>query len=345
MGTHGCPGSSGGTAHTTDARQVARNMINTATASSCPSRRPEVQLHLAEAVENHDMASLRHYIPLAISSHIPPRELESAWRTFDFEIGRICESESQLQKENKSLRHELDRLKDMEDVSNYSTAATSSDACLEARLWQDLQEAQLHAAHVECMLKGERERATTTHKEVLAELCTEMAVASKLLTELSAVRQQPLNSAPQEAWLDAITRAVRDATMPLMDHIENKTTEVTHSFPRRQSPLGDVDWKSEVGVPEPYLRGKVEASAKAKRYAPKDSSQAEESGPPITASGMDDPAADLTQCSVCMDRSPEVVMVPCGHIYACEACGKQLQECALCRQPVTQVLRVYYSSS
>jgi len=102
----------------------------------------------------------------------------------------------------------------------------------------------------------------------------------------------------------------------------------------------------EMGVPgfeQPPLS--AEASAKAKGYAPKDSSQAEESGPPITVPGVDEPASDLTVCSVCMDRSPEVVMVPCGHIYACEACGKQLQECALCRQPTSQVLRVYYSTS
>jgi len=65
----------------------------------------------------------------------------------------------------------------------------------------------------------------------------------------------------------------------------------------------------------------------------------EESGPPdVTEAG-----GDLTLCSVCMDRAPDAVMVPCGHIYACEQCGKQLKECALCREPVSQVLRVYYS--
>jgi hypothetical protein len=72
----------------------------------------------------------------------------------------------------------------------------------------------------------------------------------------------------------------------------------------------------------------------------------EESGPPeangtdATASGHD----DFSICSVCMDRPSEVVMVPCGHIYACEACGKKLSECALCREPVARVLRIYYST-
>lgn len=71
----------------------------------------------------------------------------------------------------------------------------------------------------------------------------------------------------------------------------------------------------------------------------------EESGPPETgnADGMA-PDINLSLCSVCMDSPPDVVMVPCGHIYACEKCGKKLKECALCREPVTQVLRVYYST-
>jgi len=55
------------------------------------------------------------------------------------------------------------------------------------------------------------------------------------------------------------------------------------------------------------------------------------------------PVNDLQVCSVCMDRAPNVVMVPCGHYFACEECGKALDTCAICRAPVTQVLRVYYS--
>jgi len=73
----------------------------------------------------------------------------------------------------------------------------------------------------------------------------------------------------------------------------------------------------------------------------------EESGPPTapnaTSAEADVPASDMSLCSVCMDRPPEVVMVPCGHIYACDKCGKKLKECAICRAPVKQVLRIYYS--
>jgi len=52
---------------------------------------------------------------------------------------------------------------------------------------------------------------------------------------------------------------------------------------------------------------------------------------------------DLAACSVCMDRPPNVVLVPCGHFFACEQCGKALRSCAMCRADVKQVLRIYYS--
>lgn len=53
---------------------------------------------------------------------------------------------------------------------------------------------------------------------------------------------------------------------------------------------------------------------------------------------------DLSKCAVCLDRPADVVLVPCGHIFACHCCGKKLKECSLCRAKVSQVLKVYYSS-
>jgi len=70
----------------------------------------------------------------------------------------------------------------------------------------------------------------------------------------------------------------------------------------------------------------------------------EETGSADTARGVDDgqPSIDLTTCSVCMEQPPNVVMVPCGHFFACEQCGKMLKSCAICRADVHQVLRIYY---
>lgn len=100
------------------------------------------------------------------------------------------------------------------------------------------------------------------------------------------------------------------------------------------------------------VRG-FEQEPASEKHLPASAEQAsqlqEETGPiQTTAQGTQGDAelgGDLSLCSVCMDRAPDAVMVPCGHIYACESCGKKLKECALCRTPVSQVLRVYYSTN
>jgi len=99
----------------------------------------------------------------------------------------------------------------------------------------------------------------------------------------------------------------------------------------------------EMGVPgfeQPPLCLEAKLSA-----PPQETLQQQEEMGPADPGGVDVSACDLAHCSVCMDRVPDAVMVPCGHIYACEQCGKKLQECALCRQPVQQVLRIYYSTN
>ncbi|CAE7376441.1 BIRC3 [Symbiodinium pilosum] len=73
----------------------------------------------------------------------------------------------------------------------------------------------------------------------------------------------------------------------------------------------------------------------------------EDSGPAVEPSADVQNVAvtsDLSRCAVCLDKAADVVMVPCGHIFACQDCGKNLKECAVCRASVTQVLKVYYSA-
>lgn len=101
----------------------------------------------------------------------------------------------------------------------------------------------------------------------------------------------------------------------------------------------------EMGVPgfehpPPSKESSVAASAQEHLQLREEIGPAEAGDPAELALG-----GDLSVCSVCMDHPPEVVMVPCGHIYACESCGKKLKECALCREPVAQILRVYYSTN
>lgn len=46
-------------------------------------------------------------------------------------------------------------------------------------------------------------------------------------------------------------------------------------------------------------------------------------------------------CKICMDAPLECVLLECGHVATCVACGKQLAECPICRQFVTRVVRTF----
>lgn len=51
------------------------------------------------------------------------------------------------------------------------------------------------------------------------------------------------------------------------------------------------------------------------------------------------------QCCVCMTRSKDAVLTPCGHKAMCVSCGEQLKargrNCPLCRRRIDGVVRVY----
>uniref|UniRef100_A0A2M4BE58 Putative ring finger protein b n=1 Tax=Anopheles marajoara TaxID=58244 RepID=A0A2M4BE58_9DIPT len=46
-------------------------------------------------------------------------------------------------------------------------------------------------------------------------------------------------------------------------------------------------------------------------------------------------------CKICMDAPIECVMLECGHMATCTACGKVLSECPICRQYIVRVVRFF----
>lgn len=46
-------------------------------------------------------------------------------------------------------------------------------------------------------------------------------------------------------------------------------------------------------------------------------------------------------CKICMDAPLDCVLLECGHIATCINCGKQLNECPICRQYVIRVVRTF----
>ena len=52
-------------------------------------------------------------------------------------------------------------------------------------------------------------------------------------------------------------------------------------------------------------------------------------------------SAEEETCVICMDRSPNVTLVPCGHRITCQQCAERLTECPTCRSPITLRQRTF----
>lgn len=53
------------------------------------------------------------------------------------------------------------------------------------------------------------------------------------------------------------------------------------------------------------------------------------------------PVYDVTvdgMCIICTDKPCQTVCVPCGHFFLCIGCSEAVHRCAICRQPVTQLV-------
>lgn len=48
-------------------------------------------------------------------------------------------------------------------------------------------------------------------------------------------------------------------------------------------------------------------------------------------------------CKICMDAVVDCVLLECGHMLTCTACGKVLNECPVCRHYVVRVVHIFRS--
>lgn len=57
----------------------------------------------------------------------------------------------------------------------------------------------------------------------------------------------------------------------------------------------------------------------------------------------DGPSPRELQCVICLDALKSRACVPCGHVCVCERCAAPLMTCPICREPCTDLLRIYLS--
>jgi len=46
-------------------------------------------------------------------------------------------------------------------------------------------------------------------------------------------------------------------------------------------------------------------------------------------------------CKICMDAEINTVFLPCGHMVACLTCTKDIKQCPVCRQEISQTVRTF----
>lgn len=58
---------------------------------------------------------------------------------------------------------------------------------------------------------------------------------------------------------------------------------------------------------------------------------------------------DDALCTICMEETVSVVLVPCGHLCLCESCcGRHItssQQCPICRENISMATRVYFPTA
>eukprot|EP00117_Sycon_ciliatum_P019861 scpid23486/ scgid17867/ Ankyrin-1; Ankyrin-R; Erythrocyte ankyrin len=55
----------------------------------------------------------------------------------------------------------------------------------------------------------------------------------------------------------------------------------------------------------------------------------------------DDGIPDDKRCRVCMDKPINTIILPCGHQAFCSDCAGRIKECALDRQPINEIVKVF----
>ena len=51
--------------------------------------------------------------------------------------------------------------------------------------------------------------------------------------------------------------------------------------------------------------------------------------------------ADSAICTICCENAINCVFLECGHLVACTDCGKKMEDCPMCRQPIKRCVHVF----
>ena len=46
-------------------------------------------------------------------------------------------------------------------------------------------------------------------------------------------------------------------------------------------------------------------------------------------------------CVICLSSTPNIALLPCGHVCTCEECSRRVINCPICRGTISNIIRVY----
>ncbi|XP_064435859.1 E3 ubiquitin-protein ligase LRSAM1 isoform X10 [Mirounga angustirostris] len=206
----------------------------------------------------------------------------------------------------------------------------------------------------------------TRREEELREILTELEAKSEtkqenywLIQYQRLLNQKPLSLKLQEEGLERQLAALlvdlsAEHYLPLFAHHRISLDTLSRMSPADLAKVGI----SEAGLQHEILR-RVQELLDAARIQPEllNPPKGEVLGalevptapeePPESVSPSAPPAelvVPTSECVVCLEREAQMIFLNCGHVCCCHQCCQPLRTCPLCRQEVTQRLRLYHSS-
>ncbi|XP_036039448.1 E3 ubiquitin-protein ligase LRSAM1 isoform X2 [Onychomys torridus] len=210
------------------------------------------------------------------------------------------------------------------------------------------------------LLKEKRQREEELH-DILVELEAKSETKQEnywLIQYQRLLNQKPLSLKLQEEGMERQVVALlvglsADHYLPVFAH-----HRISLDMLSRMSP-GDL---AKVGVSEAGLQHEIlrrardlvdAARVQPELEPPKDEVLGVPEPPtapeePPESVGPSAPPAELdmptSECVVCLEREAQMVFLTCGHVCCCQQCCQPLRTCPLCRQEISQRLRIYHSS-